>query len=140
MARAEAVALEEAAAQARLEALRARRHRQETEELLMAEVARTAREAAQVHELAAAAALDLERFERDLNDPRILERLARDHQQAVEEHGVFGTPTFVFPGASVAYVRMMPAPEGSQAVKLFDELVSVIASEPALLEIKRPRP
>ena len=84
--------------------------------------------------------LDAESFERDLADPSLLHALARDHQQAVADHRVFGTPTFVFARGGAAYVRLRPAPEGAQALKLFDELVAVIAREPSLLEIKRPAP
>ena len=68
--------------------------------------------------------LDLERFDRDLADPSILEALARDHQAAVSEHGAFGTPTFVFPDGGSAYVRIRPAPDGPEALQLFDELTN----------------
>ena len=88
--------------------------------------------------IAAEAEINVERFREDFADPALLQSLARDHQQAVAEHGVFGTPTFVFPAGS-AYVRLSRAPEGAEATKLFDELVAIIAGEPALLEIKRPK-
>ena len=57
----------------------------------------------------------------------------------MSEHGVFGTPTFVFPGGASAYVRLAEAPEGADAVRMFDRLVSIAARELAILEIKRPR-
>jgi len=91
-----------------------------------------------VLEIAGSAGLDVERFERDLADPSLLLTLARDHTLAVADHGVFGTPTFVFADGGTAYVRVRPAPDGAEALRLFDELVAVIASEPSLLEIKRP--
>jgi predicted DsbA family dithiol-disulfide isomerase len=89
-------------------------------------------------EAAREAGLDLERLERDMADPGILDRLARDHQEGVAEHGVFGTPTFVFPGGGTAYVRIRPAPEGEAAVTVFDQLASIVATEPWFLELKRP--
>jgi predicted DsbA family dithiol-disulfide isomerase len=83
--------------------------------------------------------LDLERFRQDLSDPQILASLARDHQEAVSKHGVFGTPTLVFPGGASAYVRLAEAPEDADAQRVFDHLVTVAAREPSILEIKRPR-
>jgi len=82
--------------------------------------------------------LDMERFRRDVAAPDILGSLARDHTQAVAEHGVFGTPTLVFAGGGSAYVRLADAPEAGDAVRIFDSLVAVAAREPRILEIKRP--
>src|ERR1700687_6007830 len=52
----------------------------------------------------------LNRFRQDLADPGILGSLARDHRLAVGMHGVFGTPTFVFPDGAAAYVRLAAVP------------------------------
>lgn len=82
--------------------------------------------------------LDAQRFRRDLGDRAALEAVARDHQAAVAEHGVFGTPTFVFAGGAAAYVRMTQAASGDGAVEVFDRLLAVAAGEPRILEIKRP--
>jgi hypothetical protein len=57
----------------------------------------------------------------------------------VIEHGVFGTPTFVFADGASAYVRLSEVVEGKGALEVFDRLVSVAAAEPRILEIKRPR-
>jgi predicted DsbA family dithiol-disulfide isomerase len=92
-----------------------------------------------VERVAVGAGLDLDQFRQDVSDPGILAALARDHRQAVTEHGVFGTPTFVFPDGASAYVRLGEAPEGVEATRVFDRLVSVAAREPLILEIKRPR-
>ena len=91
-----------------------------------------------IERLAEKAGLDLKQLQRDLGDPSILSSLARDHTQAVEQHGVFGTPTFVFGGGGSAYVRLADAPEAADAVRIFDSLVAVAAGEPRILEIKRP--
>ena len=82
--------------------------------------------------------LELERFRRDLDDPAILDALALDHRHAVATHGVFGTPTFVFPNGASAYIRLAEAPTGADALQLFDSLVAIAADEPRVLEIKRP--
>ena len=92
-----------------------------------------------VERVAMDAGLDLELFRKDLSDPGILESLARDHQEAVGRHGVFGTPTFLFPDGASAYVRLAEAPKDLEAQRMFDHLVTVAAREPSILEIKRPR-
>jgi predicted DsbA family dithiol-disulfide isomerase len=91
-----------------------------------------------VERIAADSGLDLERFRRDVADPDILRALARDHQEARSTHGVFGTPTFVFPSGAAAYVRLAQAPSGDEAVRTLDRIVSVTEHEPSILEIKRP--
>jgi predicted DsbA family dithiol-disulfide isomerase len=91
-----------------------------------------------VERVADEAGLDLDRFRRDVADPEILEALERDHRAAVAEHGIFGTPTFLFAGGLAAYVRLSEAPEAADSLSLFDRLVSIAAGEPRILEIKRP--
>ena len=91
-----------------------------------------------VERVADEAGLDLDRFRSDVVDPEILAALERDHRSAVAEHGIFGTPTFLFPGGQAAYVRLSEAPEAADAISLFDRLVSIAAEEPRILEIKRP--
>lgn len=92
-----------------------------------------------VERIAVDSGLDLERFRGDLRDRRIFDSLARDHTEAVAEHGVFGTPTFVFDNGPSAYVRLGETVQGDAAVEVFDRLISVAAAEPRILEIKRPR-
>jgi predicted DsbA family dithiol-disulfide isomerase len=91
-----------------------------------------------VAQVAEESGLDLERFRRDLDDPAILDALARDHKYAVGTHGVFGTPTLVFPNGASAYIRLAEAPTGADALQLFDSLLAIAADEPRVLEIKRP--
>lgn len=91
-----------------------------------------------VERIAEESGLELERFRRDMADPDIVRALARDHQQAVAEHGVFGTPTFIFPNGEAAYVKLSEAPSGADALVIFDRLLAVALAEPRILEIKRP--
>jgi len=91
-----------------------------------------------VDRLAIGAGLEIERFRRDLADSSILEALARDHTEAVTVHGVFGTPTFVFADGPAAYVRLAESAVDNGVVEVFDNLVTVAAREPRILEIKRP--
>ena len=91
-----------------------------------------------VREVATAAGLDMDRFEADLASPDILDRLRDDHTQAVGAEGIFGTPTFVFEDGASAYVRLARPVEGESPDVVFDRLLEVAASEPRILEIKRP--
>ena len=83
--------------------------------------------------------LDMEQLRRDMADPAILGVLARDHTQAVAEHGIFGTPTLVFADGASAYVRLAEEVSADESLDVFERLVAVAASEPKILEIKRPR-
>jgi len=91
-----------------------------------------------IEQVAEESGLDLERFRRDLDDPSILAALARDHTHAVNVHGVFGTPTFVFPNGASAYIRIAEVPGADDALTMFDSLMAIAADETRVLEIKRP--
>jgi len=90
-----------------------------------------------VERVAEDSGLDLDRFRKDIADPKIVSALERDHRAAVAEYGVFGTPTFVF-DAGAAYVRLSEPPEASDSVAIYDRVISIAAEEPRILEIKRP--
>jgi predicted DsbA family dithiol-disulfide isomerase len=90
-----------------------------------------------VMQVAERAGLDVERFRRDLADPTILHRLERDHTEARDTHGVFGTPTLVFPHGA-AYLRLARVLDGADALRVFDAVAGTIDLEPEVLEIKRP--
>jgi hypothetical protein len=45
----------------------------------------------------------------------------------------------VFNGQHAAYLKLRPAPPPEESVKLFEELFDIIARQPYLIEIKRPR-
>jgi predicted DsbA family dithiol-disulfide isomerase len=89
-------------------------------------------------EAAEAAKLDLARFERDLDDRSLLGKIGSDFEEGREQHGVFGTPTFVFPNGSSAYIRMRPAAPQEEAVAVFEEFVGTVQGRPYIAEIKRP--
>ena len=91
-----------------------------------------------VDDLAVAAGLDMDRFKADVADPSILEVLASDHTTAVLEHGVFGTPTFVFAGGEAAYVRLAPGALEDGAADVLEHVLAIAEGEPRILEIKRP--
>ncbi len=92
-----------------------------------------------IDNVARAAEVEVARLRRDIADPAILDALASDHRYAVSEHGIFGTPTLVFADGVAAYVRLAESVAGDNALEVFERLLAVAASEPRILEIKRPR-
>jgi predicted DsbA family dithiol-disulfide isomerase len=92
-----------------------------------------------IMEVAGTVGLDLEKLRVDMEDPAVKDKVVADHLEAVESHGVFGTPTFVFPNGAAAFVKMIKPPEGKAARVL--ELLSEMMSEHIYIgEVKRPQP
>jgi hypothetical protein len=83
--------------------------------------------------------LDVPRFEQGLDDRGLLENIARDHKEAVEQHGVFGTPTFLFENGTSAYLKSFVPPE-DDSVDFFNHFVALFADRAYVGEIKRPQP
>ena len=71
-----------------------------------------------------------------LSDPKWLEAARADHDEA-DSLGIFGVPTFVFPGAAPAFVRLLEVTEGDQALAIYRD-VKASAANPTIHEIKRP--
>src|SRR5258708_35382276 len=86
-----------------------------------------------IERVAVDAGLDIKRFRADLADPTTLDALRRDHLEARGDHGVFGTPTFVFPHRAAAYVRLAEAPVSGHAPAVFEPLLSGVAAAPSIL-------
>ncbi len=91
-------------------------------------------------ELAVRANLDLERFAKDLDDRTALDEIAASHKEAVAEHGVFGTPTFIFENGASAFLKIIRPKTLAEAEKAFDSLVDVMTNNLFIGEIKRPQP
>jgi predicted DsbA family dithiol-disulfide isomerase len=85
------------------------------------------------------AGLDLARFQADLDDRLLLARIGEDYEHGREEHGVFGTPTFVFPNGGAAYLKMLPAAGPDEALPIFEEFVRTVRDRPFISEFKRPK-
>ncbi len=92
-----------------------------------------------MEEAAKNAGIDLARFQEDLADPDLLRELGESHTRAVEEHGAFGVPTFVFPGGKAAFVKMFIPPD-EQAADIYQTLVKTISQFAHVGELKRPQP
>ena len=85
--------------------------------------------------------LDMEKFQKDLEDPEALDRIEADYTEAREKYGVFGTPTIIPENGHAAFLKMMPAPAPEDALKVFDTVFNnVISDRPNIYEIKRPAP
>ena len=90
--------------------------------------------------LAGDAGLDPARFARDLDDRSTLDEIATSHTHAVEEVGVFGTPTFVLDGGGSAFLKMIKPKTGEQALSAFTSLIGLIRNDVFVGEVKRPQP
>ena len=91
-------------------------------------------------EAARQAGLDLAQFQSGLSNPALDAELARDHTTAVEQYGVFGTPTFVFANGHAAYLKMRPTAPSDQVMEMWETFKRVVAERPYVEEIKRPSP
>ena len=92
-----------------------------------------------ITEVAAKSGLDVGQLKEDMRDPSLLNEIARDHTEAVESHGVFGTPTFVFENGNSAYLKTFVPPE-QDSVAFFEHFVALVSDRPYLGELKRPQP
>jgi hypothetical protein len=61
------------------------------------------------------------------------------YETGVQEHGVFGTPTFVFPTGDAVYLQVLPAPTAEEAVPLWREFAATAVGRPNYREFKRTR-
>ena len=85
------------------------------------------------------AGLDVGRLQEDLEDSELLNIIARDHAEAVEKHGVFGTPTFLFEDGNAVYLKaFIPPPDDS--VAFFENFVALMSQRSYVGELKRPQP
>lgn len=88
---------------------------------------------------ASAAGLDLDQFAADLDDRSLMPAIGEDYASGRDSHGAFGTPTFVFPDGSSAYVKLTRVPDADQAMPMWREFVQTVVGRPEFQEIKRPQ-
>ena len=92
-----------------------------------------------VLDIAGEAGLDIDALNRAVEDPATVAQVGRDHTEAVEQHGVFGTPTFVFEVGGSAYLKTFIPPE-AESVAFFEHFAGMTASRAYFGELKRPQP
>ena len=90
-------------------------------------------------DLAREVGLDAERLQKDMEDPDLQAVVGRDHEEAVEKYGAFGTPTFVFENGNTAYLKTFVPPE-DDSVEFFEHFMAIMAHSPFVGELKRPQP
>ena len=89
--------------------------------------------------IAAKAGLDEARFREDMKDVALVRNIEVDHTEAVERHGVFGTPTFVFDNGHSVYLKSFIPPD-EEAVAFFGHFLGMMRNMPFVGELKRPQP
>ena len=82
--------------------------------------------------------LKMARFQKDMADRRLLARVAEDHTFAVENLGVFGTPTLVFPQNQAIFLKLAALPSAEESLSVFHELYQLADQRRYIQEIKRP--
>ena len=90
-------------------------------------------------EIATEAGGDVEGFAEDLDDRSLIEAIVRDHVEAADTHGVFGTPTFLFKNGRSAFLKILRTPP-EEAPKLTKLLFELMDNWSYVGEIKRPQP
>ncbi len=89
--------------------------------------------------VAAEANLDMLRFQKNFAEPRLLHKLAEDHIFAVENLGVFGTPTLAFSQRQVVFVKLSAPPPPEDCLRVFMEICHLTGQRQYIQEIKRPQ-
>ena len=92
-----------------------------------------------IDEALASSGIDDGRFREDLMDPDLLRELGESHTKAVEEHGAFGVPTYVFPNGHAAFIKMV-IPPAEEGVEMYQDMMKVERDFKQLGEMKRPQP
>lgn len=90
--------------------------------------------------IAEKAGLDVAQFTKDLNDRTALQVIAASHQEAVNELGIFGTPTVVFPNGGTAFLKMARLASKEQAARAFHSVMDLMEGDLFIGEVKRPQP
>ena len=83
--------------------------------------------------------LETAQFRQDLADRRLLAKLVEDHTFAVENLGVFGTPTLVFPESQAIFLKMSLPPSPEESLSVFTELHHLADRRRYIQEVKRPQ-
>ena len=90
-------------------------------------------------EIARDIGIDIDVLSRDLEDCSLIELISQSHYEAIETHGVFGTPTFVFENSNSVYLKTF-IPPVEDAVQFFNEFSSMMGNRSYIGELKRPQP
>ena len=89
--------------------------------------------------IAAEVGLDETKFREDMKNEALARNVELDHTEAVERHGVFGTPTFVFDNGHSVYLKSFVPPK-EESVAFFGHFLGMMRDMPFVGELKRPQP
>jgi predicted DsbA family dithiol-disulfide isomerase len=95
---------------------------------------------ANVRSIATQVGLDMDRFDADFTDRRLLEAIRHDFEEACNQYKVFGVPTICYDANNTIFLKLMQVPPADDAVPFFEELYRSFTSRHWLAEIKRPGP
>jgi 2-hydroxychromene-2-carboxylate isomerase len=86
------------------------------------------------------AGLDMPPLLAEVNGGVPLKIVREEHDAAVNEHGVWGVPTFIA-GDEAVFVRLMERPENAEVrgAEAIDRIVDMLTGWPELNEFKHPR-
>ncbi|MDQ3771553.1 MAG: DsbA family protein [Actinomycetota bacterium] len=85
--------------------------------------------------IATAVGLDADSFWAD--ETLWLAEVRNEHMEAVQRHGVFGTPTLVFDDDASMYLKLTDLPSEND-IDLWDSVTTIVRSFPEVAELKRP--
>lgn len=83
--------------------------------------------------------LHVERMLRDMERAELRHHVEDDYRHGVNDHGVFGTPTFLFQGGEAVFVKTSIPPK-DDAVSFFQSVQALSQRREYARELKKPRP
>ena len=84
--------------------------------------------------------IDTTELAEDLRTRRFKEVVGVEHEEADEQHDIFGVPTILFDGQQPTFIKLAEGEwEGTdEDLSLFHSIVDVSAPRPYVMEIKKP--
>lgn len=83
--------------------------------------------------------LDVDAMLRGMKNSDLRQRIQQDYDEATNNYGVFGTPTFLFSGGDAVFLKMSPPAPPDEATSLFDSVRALSLERPYVQELKKPR-
>ena len=91
-------------------------------------------------DLAVDVGLNKNKFINDFNNPELIINVKKNHEEAVQRYGVFGTPTLVFDNDQSVFIKTFIPKNKNDYIVFFDYIVKIFRDMPFIGELKRPQP
>ena len=91
-------------------------------------------------DIAVEVGLNKNKFVNDINNQNLVNIVEKDHKEAVERYGVFGTPTLIFDNNQSVFVKTFIPKNKKDYILFFDYILKVFRDMPFVGELKRPQP